>query len=252
MRSAYLMGLFVLAVLATALNGLLGEGEPEAMVSVHEGAWIENSPATVTTVTTLASTTSVEVLEPDVDAMGSPVEDHLGTTTTAEPEFQLAGQPAPSEPATTSPPPVSQPPPGSQPPASEATTTTTPPPPPPDPGGANAEFESQFASLINSYRSNNGLAGLSRDGSLDARARSWSEQMAAAGGLSHSNLGSLLPPWSAAAENVGMGGSVDAVFDALAGSSGHRANMLGGYTHFGVGVWVDSAGVIWTTHVFAG
>ena len=243
------MGLLVLAVLATALNGLLGEDEPEAVVSVHEGAWIEN---TSTTVTTLVTTTSVEVREPDVDDMGSPVEDHLGTTTTVEPEFQLAGQPATSEPATTSPPPASEPPPSSQPPATEATTTTAPPPPPPDPGGANAEFESQFASLINSYRSNNGLAGLSRDGSLDARARSWSEQMAGAGGLSHSNIGSLLPPWSAAAENVGMGGSVNAVFDALAGSSGHRANMLGGYTHFGVGVWVDSAGVIWTTHVFAG
>jgi uncharacterized protein YkwD len=74
--------------------------------------------------------------------------------------------------------------------------------------------------------------------------------MAGDGGLSHSNLGSLVPPWSAAGENVGMGGSVKAVFSALAGSSGHRANMLGDYTHFGVGVWVDSDGVIWTAHVF--
>jgi uncharacterized protein YkwD len=184
--------------------------------------------------------------------MGDPVEDHLGTTTTVEQILELAAQPAPSEEPTPSEPPSSSEPPAStQPPATEATTTTAPPPPPAQ-GGPNAEFESQFASLINSYRSSNGLAGLSRDGSLDSRARSWSERMANNGGLSHSDLGSLLPPWSAAAENVGMGGSVSSVFDALAGSSGHKANMLGGYTHFGVGVWVDSAGVIWTTHVFAG
>jgi uncharacterized protein YkwD len=243
------MGLFVLAVLASALTGLFGEDEPEALASIHEGAWIRNP---VFTPTTLTTTTSVEVREPDVDAMGSVVADHLGTTTTTtEPDLQLAGQPVASESTTTSPPPTdSEPPPSSQPPSTEATTTTTAPPPPPDPGGPNGEFESQFASLINSYRSNNGLAGLSRDGSLDSRARSWSEQMAAAGSLSHSNIGSLIPPWSAAAENVGMGGSVSAIFDALAGSSGHRANMLGDYTHYGVGVWVDSAGVIWTTHVF--
>jgi uncharacterized protein YkwD len=246
MRSAYPKGILVLAILTTACNGLLAEDEPEALVSVHEMAWIENTPATVTT---LATTTSVEVRKPDVDAMRD--EDHLGTTTTTtEPDLQQAGQPTASESTTTAPPPSdSEPPPSSQPPASEATTTTAP-PPPPDPGAPNGEFESQFASLINSYRSNNGLSGLSRDGSLDSRARSWSEQMAGAGGLSHSNVGSLLPPWSAAAENVGMGGSVSAIFDALAGSSGHKANMLGDYTHYGVGVWVDSAGVIWTTHVF--
>jgi uncharacterized protein YkwD len=243
------MGLFVLAILAAALTGLWGEDQPEALASIHEGAWIRNPAPTATT---LATTTSIEVREPDVDAMGSVVADHLGTTTTTtEPDLQLAGQPVASESTTTSPPPTdSEPPPSSQPPSTEATTTTTAPPPPPDPGGPNGEFESQFASLINSYRSNNGLAGLSRDGSLDSRARSWSEQMAAAGSLSHSNIGSLIPPWSAAAENVGMGGSVSAIFDALAGSSGHRANMLGDYTHYGVGVWVDSAGVIWTTHVF--
>jgi uncharacterized protein YkwD len=244
------MGLFVLAALAAALTGLFGEDQPATSDSVREGPWVE---AAQTTRTTLATTsTTLEAREPDMDPMAGPVEDHLGTTTTIEQIFELAAQPAPSEePPNSEPPSSSEPPASTQPPATEATTTTAP-PPPPDPGGANAEFESQFASLINSYRSNNGLAGLSRDGSLDSRARSWSEQMAAAGGLSHSNIGSLLPPWSAAAENVGMGGSVGAVFDALAGSSGHRANMLGGYTHFGVGVWVDSAGVIWTTHVFAG
>jgi uncharacterized protein YkwD len=74
--------------------------------------------------------------------------------------------------------------------------------------------------------------------------------MAANGGLNHSNLSSLLPPWSAAAENVGRGGSVDDLFSSFVGSSGHKANMLGDYTHMGVGVWVDSAGAVWTAHLF--
>jgi uncharacterized protein YkwD len=76
--------------------------------------------------------------------------------------------------------------------------------------------------------------------------------MAAAGGLSHSNISSLVPPWSAAGENVGMGGSVGSIFNSLAGSGGHLQNMLGDFTHMGVGVWVDESGVVWTAHVFAG
>jgi uncharacterized protein YkwD len=75
--------------------------------------------------------------------------------------------------------------------------------------------------------------------------------MAAAGDISHSDIGRFLPPWSAAGENVGSGSSVSGLFGALADSDGHRANMLGDYTHFGIGVWVDGSGQIWTTHVFA-
>jgi uncharacterized protein YkwD len=110
--------------------------------------------------------------------------------------------------------------------------------------------EKDFAGRINSHRSGQGLAGLSRSGPLDSYARSWAKKMAANGGLSHSNIGSLLGTWSAVAENVGMGGSVSGIFSALAGSSGHNANMLGDYTHMGVGAWVDDNGTIWTAHVF--
>lgn len=134
-----------------------------------------------------------------------------------------------------------------------ATTTTTEPAEEPPPSGSfDPAAESQFAGLINSVRSSNGLGALSRDGSLDARARDWAKYMAESGSLSHSNLGSLMPPWTAVAENVGQGGSVSQIFDLLAGSSGHLANMLGPYTHFGIGVWRDADGVLWTTHVFAG
>jgi uncharacterized protein YkwD len=76
--------------------------------------------------------------------------------------------------------------------------------------------------------------------------------MAEAGGLSHSNLSSLLGAWSVAGENVGKGGSVSSVFGALKSSSGHYGVMVGNFTHVGIGVWQDSNGTIWTCHVFAG
>ncbi len=129
----------------------------------------------------------------------------------------------------------------------KATTTTQ-----AESGGYNSSYESDFASLINGLRSSNGQSALSRDGALDAEARAWSKAMAADGDISHSNLGRFLPPWSTAGENVGAGGSVSGLFGALADSAGHRANMLGNFTHFGIGVWVDGSGQIWTTHVFAG
>lgn len=74
--------------------------------------------------------------------------------------------------------------------------------------------------------------------------------MADADKLMHSSLGSLLPPWTAAGENVGMGGSVSSIFSSLKASSAHLSNMLGDYTHFGVGVYQDSSGRLWTVHIF--
>jgi uncharacterized protein YkwD len=75
--------------------------------------------------------------------------------------------------------------------------------------------------------------------------------MASNGGLSHSNIGSLLGEWSSVGENIGVGGSAGSIFGALVDSSGHRANMLGDFTHFGIGAYLDSAGNLWTCHVFA-
>lgn len=77
--------------------------------------------------------------------------------------------------------------------------------------------------------------------------------MAESGQLKHSSLSNLIPPWSAAGENVGKGTTVSSVFNGLANSGPHRANMTSdNYTDFGVGVYVDGNGTIWTVHVFAG
>lgn len=160
------------------------------------------------------------------------------TTVAAQPGTTAAPSPAPTET-----------PPSDQPPASTTTTTQAPDPPPE--GFFDSGAESDFASRIAGIRSANGKSGLTRDGSLDAYARSWAKQMGESGSLSHSNIGSLMPPWTVVAENIGQGGSVGEVFNLLAGSSGHLANMLGDFTHMGIGVWRDPGGTIWTTHVFA-
>lgn len=140
---------------------------------------------------------------------------------------------------------------GSSPPATQAPAPTTTKPPPPPSGFYSSGMESDFYGRINSLRASNGLGGLSSSGSLASYARSWAKWMGDHGKLAHSNIGSLAPPWASVGENVGRGGSVGGVFSALAGSSGHLSNMLGNFTHVGVGVWVDSSGTLWTVHVFA-
>lgn len=132
---------------------------------------------------------------------------------------------------------------------SSSPSTTQAPPPASDPG-INSSAESSFASSINSFRGSNGLGALSRDSGLDSYARAWAKRLAEDGSLSHSNIGSLLPPWSAVGENVGVGPSVASIFNALVDSPGHKANMLGDFTHMGVGVYEDSRGALWTAHVF--
>ena len=129
-------------------------------------------------------------------------------------------------------------------------TTTTATPPTTIKAEFRSDYEADFLGRINSLRSANGLPALSLNGSLKTRARDWARTMAAAGNLMHSNISDLVPPWGAAAENVGRGGSVSSLFGTLKASGGHLANMLGNYTDVGIGVWIDSQGRIWTVHVF--
>ena len=129
-------------------------------------------------------------------------------------------------------------------------TTTAPSPPTTIKAEFRSDYEADFLGRINSLRSANGVPALTSNGSLKNRARDWARSMAAAGKLMHSTISDLVPPWGAAAENVGKGGSVGSVFGAFSGSGGHRSNMLGNYTNVGIGVWIDSQGTIWTVHIF--
>lgn len=158
------------------------------------------------------------------------------STTTTAPPTAPKSSPSTTQPPTTSPPTTS--------PTTTAPSTGFEP-------GFRSNYESDFQGRINSLRSSKGLGKLTSNGSLTTRARHWAKKVAEADKLMHSNLGSLVPPWMAAGENLGVGGSVSSVFSGLKASSSHLSNMLGDFTHFGVGVYQDSSGRIWTVHVFA-
>lgn len=200
--------------------------EPDFAALVHSGVISSLPPEELElTEEALSRATSTTTTVPTTTTTIPP-----STTTTAAPAAGSTSPPATSAP-TTSPP-------------------TTAPPTTASQEGFIGGAESDFASRINSLRSSEGLAGLQRSGSLDSYARDWAKQMGQSGSLAHSNIGSLLGPWGAVGENVGVGGSVSVIFDALVGSSGHHDNMVGDWTHMGVGVWRDAEGALWTCHVF--
>ena len=237
MYKTYFLGAAALLALTTGLAATLGPAPDDKADALALGAPASAAEASFRRhpLSNAGTTgTTVPFVEHDDDSS------RRLTTTTTTTTTTIATTTTTAPPATTSPPATTAP-------KAQPTTTTA------AAGGAyNSSFEAEFAASINGLRSSNGLEGLSRNGSLDAEAREWSKRMAAAGSISHSSLGRFLPPWSTAGENVGSGGSVSGLFGALADSPGHRANMLGNFTHFGIGVWVDASGTIWTTHVFAG
>jgi uncharacterized protein YkwD len=236
-----LVAIWVVAVLFVTTVYQSPEVQLEAMV-VDIGA--PSAPTIVDTTTTSAvvSTTSSTVLTTT-----------LAATTTAPPTTTVAAAAqtttaAPRPTTTTAPPATTAPP--------QTTTTTTPPQtttPAALSGDYSPQVEAEFVNLINGLRANQGLGGLTVNNSLTQYARNWSNHMAATGTFAHSNVASLLGSWSTVGENLARGGSVLRLFEVLAASPSHYANMVSGsYTHIGVGVWVDAAGVIWATHIFGG
>lgn len=170
------------------------------------------------------------------------------TTTTAKPVTTTTAAPLPvttTAPVATTAPPVAT----TAPPATTSTVPVTTAPT----GGFSASAESEFVSKINGLRSSVGVAGLAANAELSNYARWWAKQMADSGNFSHSNIASLLDPWSTVGENLGYGPSVTSVFNALVASSGHYQNMVDPrFTSVGVGAYVDSTGRIWTAHIFGG
>ncbi len=245
MYKSYLLAVAALVALITGIAATLGPTPSDKADSLALGAPVSAAEASFRRhpVSTTGTTgTTMPFVEHDDDASRRITTTTTTTTTTSTTTTVIT---------TTTAPPAANNPPGTTATKPKPTTTAA---PAPAPGGSySSGFEAEFAASINGLRSANGLAGLSRSGSLDGEARAWSKRMAENGSISHSNIGRFLPPWSTAGENVGSGGSVSGLFEALSNSSGHRANMLGsGYTHFGIGVWLDDSGTIWTTHVFAG
>jgi hypothetical protein len=115
-----------------------------------------------------------------------------------------------------------------------------------------ASDESAFLADINALRARVGVGPLSVDSQLTSIARSWSQQMADAGGISHNpSLKDLVTSlWTKLGENVGMGPSEATVFTAFVNSPHHYANLVDpDFNYVGVGV-VWKGNTMYTSHEF--
>ncbi|RDG39875.1 CAP domain-containing protein [Streptomyces corynorhini] len=125
--------------------------------------------------------------------------------------------------------------------------------------GASAPDASAAAavlSLVNQERAKVGCAAVRADGSLDALAQAFSDDMAARGFFDHTDPDGRTP-WDRAdkagvknlgGENIARGqATAQAVMESWMNSDGHRANILNcDYTRLGVGVHTGAGGPWWT------
>lgn len=136
-----------------------------------------------------------------------------------------------------------------------------PPSPPPPPAAPSVTAAQQILAAVNAERAARGLAPMVLDGRLQSAAQGHSDDQAARQTMSHtggdgSDLRTRMNrsgfPWSSAGENVAYGyPTVGGVMTGWMNSSGHRANILGSFTHLGVGLAYASNGVPYWTQVFA-
>jgi len=124
-----------------------------------------------------------------------------------------------------------------------------------DPAMSASTIAVAFLWAIEVERTQRGLPALVPDATVSAEAQLWSGGMALFGTLVHDHsyqteLAAMDPQWQALGENVGYGQSPGSVEAAFMASPEHRANVLGNYTHMGVGVFVDGTGRIWVTERF--
>jgi hypothetical protein len=115
-----------------------------------------------------------------------------------------------------------------------------------------ADMEAQFVAKINDLRASKGLQPLIVDAELTGIGRDWAAKMAAAGQISHNpNFRyEVTQDWQRLGENVGVGPSVDSLFQAFVNSPGHYANLVQpDYNRVGIGV-VLVGDTIYTSHQF--
>lgn len=117
----------------------------------------------------------------------------------------------------------------------------------------------ELAAMIADTRSAEQLSPVRRDARLDELARAHAESMMHARQVAHDlGDGDLTRRFDAAGlvaksigENVARATSPALAHRALYASPSHRMNLLGNYTHFGVGVVKDETGAAWVCEVFA-
>ncbi len=117
--------------------------------------------------------------------------------------------------------------------------------------GALAASEDSLLAMINDERESRGLPALISHWDLADDAEAHSAAMMEADNLHHNpNLGSVTTGWVALGENVGVGPDVAAIHAAFMTSPPHRGNVLGDFTHIGIGGVRAAENELWVTVVF--
>lgn len=120
------------------------------------------------------------------------------------------------------------------------------------PSGWGEAEENEFVRLINDLRISKGLSALRVDIELVQQARIWSQTMNGNGSIFHSSDlgGGISANWRKLGENVGVGGTVQALFDAFVASPSHYQNLVDpDYEAIGIGVIWDGTRMF-TAHRF--
>ncbi|WP_373057447.1 CAP domain-containing protein [Zunongwangia sp. H14] len=119
------------------------------------------------------------------------------------------------------------------------------------------EIELEILDRVNIYRDELSLPQLKTIAAASVQAEDHTNYMIAKGEISHDNFparySELVQEAGAieVSENVAYGYSTaDAVVKAWIKSEGHRKNIVGNHTHFGISVKEDSEGKLYFTNIF--
>ncbi|GGD17327.1 hypothetical protein GCM10007231_15390 [Nocardioides daphniae] len=126
------------------------------------------------------------------------------------------------------------------------------PAPSPSPSPSPSPVSPEVALILqetNAFRAQHQLKPLTLSAPISEVAQRWSQTMASTGTFAHNpSYASQIPKgWTRAAENIAAGYAVDAVVDGWINSPGHRANLLGDFTHIGIG-YVSAPGTPYTRY----
>jgi uncharacterized protein YkwD len=116
----------------------------------------------------------------------------------------------------------------------------------------------EIMDLINTYRVSVGLKALIKTNYISYKAEEQNKYMIANNVVSHTGFDARYQDIkrvlgaSGMGENVAFGfTSAQAVVNGWLASPGHKANIVGNFTHFGISVRPDSAGKKYYTNIFA-
>jgi uncharacterized protein YkwD len=128
--------------------------------------------------------------------------------------------------------------------------------PPAQLSGRPSDDELEVVRLVNASRAEHGLPALEVEPGLMPLAREHARRMARRLDIFHAGrnpeAGRLAGAWPRFAENVGVAATPADVHAAFMRSPNHRRNVLGPFTHIGVGVVEGHDGRVYAMEIFVG